>query len=121
MPLTPTHPGEILKEALEERHMSQTEFARRMGVSTKHVNEIINGHTGYSTEFALGMERVLRINARFWMGALAEYETEVLRAKLASEGREARGGPPPEDNDEKDSGAGADGAGADGSGSSGGG
>ena len=34
-------PGEILIEALEERAMSQSELARRMGRPTKTINEIV--------------------------------------------------------------------------------
>src|SRR2546430_747621 len=36
-------PGAILQEALQDRDMSQSEIARRMGRPIKTINEIING------------------------------------------------------------------------------
>lgn len=36
-------PGDTLAELLEERSMTQTELAERLGVSLKHVNRIIKG------------------------------------------------------------------------------
>lgn len=34
----------LIGEALAEDEMSQAEFARRAGVSTKHVNQVLRGH-----------------------------------------------------------------------------
>lgn len=77
------HPGEVLRETLAERHMSQAEFAQRMGLSKKHVNLIVNGKSGYSPKVALGMEHVLGISARFWLTLQANYETDLLRGRKA--------------------------------------
>jgi addiction module HigA family antidote len=75
------HPGEILKEALVERHMTQAEFAQRMDLSQKQVSFIVNGKAGYSADIALRMERVLGISAVFWLNALANHKTEAARMK----------------------------------------
>ena len=40
------HPGETLKEVLEEKQMSQEELAIRTGFSPKHVSEDVNGKKG---------------------------------------------------------------------------
>lgn len=82
--LIDVHPGELLEEALAERSMSQTEFARRMGLTPKHVNRIIRGHAGYSATVALGMDRVLGISARFWLMAQANHELALARRPVAS-------------------------------------
>lgn len=74
------HPGATLRRELDQRGMSHAEFGRRVGVSAKHVSEIINGKTGYSPEFALAMERVLGSpKAEYWMKALAEFQVSLLR------------------------------------------
>lgn len=36
--------GEMIGAALDEDGISQAEFCRRIGVSTKHLNEVIKGH-----------------------------------------------------------------------------
>ena len=38
----PTHPGDVVKEELEERGISQKEFASRTGISYTMLNEILN-------------------------------------------------------------------------------
>lgn len=75
------HPGETLGEALDERGMSQAEFARRTGLSAKHVNLIIKGKAGYSAEVAIRMERVLGISAEFWMNLQANHELDLARGR----------------------------------------
>ena len=42
-PSTPIHPGEILKDELQARGMSQRKFASIIGVSYSVLNEVING------------------------------------------------------------------------------
>lgn len=78
------HPGEVLVETLRERGMSQSEFARRLGVSTKHVNEICKGRSTYSPELAVKMERVLSSpSATFWIRLLADYRLAKARGNGA--------------------------------------
>jgi HTH-type transcriptional regulator/antitoxin HigA len=79
--MTPVHPGEILAETLAERRMSQTEFARRTGLTPKHINRIIRGKAGYSADVALRFERVLGVSANLWLGLWANYQTDLLRAR----------------------------------------
>lgn len=59
-------PGETLQEILEERGMSQTELAQRIGKPEKTINGIINGRTAITSEIALQFERVLGVSASFW-------------------------------------------------------
>lgn len=67
-------PGETLAEVLESRDMSQAELARRAGVSAKHINLILKGSAGISSETALKLEHVLQIPARIWNALEANYQ-----------------------------------------------
>ncbi len=49
----------LLLERLNEKGMSQAEFAKRMGVSRQYVNKLIKGHTKMSLEFALNAANIL--------------------------------------------------------------
>ncbi len=49
--LTP-HPGEFLREMLEELGISQTTFHERTGMSMQRISEIVNGKRGISPETA---------------------------------------------------------------------
>lgn len=57
--------GDYLKDYLEARNISQSEFATRMGVSQKHMNEILNGKTGINAEMAGNIERLTGISSSF--------------------------------------------------------
>ena len=41
--LTPVRMAHLLAERLEALDMTQAEFARRSGASTKHINQVLNG------------------------------------------------------------------------------
>ena len=59
----PTHPGEILKEELEARGISQRKFAENIGMGYSVLNEILNGHRPVTTTSALIFEAALNIPA----------------------------------------------------------
>lgn len=59
----PTHPGDVLKEELECRKISQKKFSEVLGVSYTMLNEILNGKRPITSDFALMVEAALDINA----------------------------------------------------------
>lgn len=72
-------PGDTLGDLLEERSMTQTELAERLGVSLKHVNRVIKGAASISGELALGLEKVFGAPAAFWMTREAHYRADKAR------------------------------------------
>ena len=72
------HPGETLKEVLEERNMSQQELALRTGVSPKHISTVLNGEKNISANFANKLEYALNIDAEFWMNLQNHYDKELF-------------------------------------------
>jgi HTH-type transcriptional regulator/antitoxin HigA len=75
-------PGAVIQHNLLSLGMTQAEFARRMGLSVKHVNRMIRGRAGFSPEVALGMEYVLGIKAEEWMRMQADYRLAKVREKF---------------------------------------
>ena len=57
--------GLYLKDYLEESHISQSEFANRLGITQKHMNEILNGKANITLEMAANIERLTGISASF--------------------------------------------------------
>ena len=57
--------GNYLKDYLEARDISQSEFATRLGISQKHMNEILNGKTRITMEMAGNIERLTDISSSF--------------------------------------------------------
>lgn len=79
------HPGETIKEVLEEKQMNQEELAIRTGFSPKHVSEVVNGKKGISPSFAKSLEYVFGMPASFWINLQGIYDQEILEYKEQEE------------------------------------
>ena len=53
------HPGEMIKDEIMARGITQKELARQMGVSYTVFNEILNGKRPVTTEYAMLLEAAL--------------------------------------------------------------
>ncbi|MFJ9604698.1 helix-turn-helix domain-containing protein [Streptomyces althioticus] len=72
-------PGETLKEQLEALGIPQADLARRTGLSTKHINQIVQGTAVLTPETALLLERATGIPASLWNQLEATWRTHVSR------------------------------------------
>ena len=71
----PTHPGEMLfEEFVKPLMITQTELARRLGVSYPRLNEIIKGRRSVTPDTALRLSRVLGMSADFWLGLQQDWD-----------------------------------------------
>ncbi len=61
------HPGEILREELQERGISQKDFAGQIGVHATHLNEFIKGKRDLNENLAMKLEKHLGIPYKVWM------------------------------------------------------
>ena len=93
-PSTAVIPGETLLEVLESKNMKQAELAARIGMSQKHINEIVNGKTSITSETAIQLEKALGIPARFWATLESDYQEILARHAeekyLIAEAKEAK-------------------------------
>lgn len=75
-----TPPGATIKDQLNDRGMSQKEFAARMDMSEKHISKLINGDVQLTPETAVRLEMVLGIPAKFWNNLEAIYREKIVKA-----------------------------------------
>ena len=75
------HPGQILFSFLFPYGISQNSLARRLGVSPRRINEIIQGKRRITAETALGLGEALGPSEYFWMGLQADYDLEMARER----------------------------------------
>lgn len=73
-PFLPTHPGEVLKDELEHRGISQRGLARQIGISYSVLNEVLNGKRSLNTELALMMEAALGVDAAPLLAMQNDYD-----------------------------------------------
>jgi HTH-type transcriptional regulator/antitoxin HigA len=76
-----TPPGATIKEQLNDRGMSQKEFAARLDMSEKHISKLINGDVQLTPEVAVRLEMVLGVPARFWSNLEAIYREKLIKAE----------------------------------------
>lgn len=57
----------LLEEFLKPLALSQVELAERLGVSYPRVNELIHGKRDMTPDTALRLERLLGVEAQFWL------------------------------------------------------
>jgi antitoxin HigA-1 len=75
LPKNPTSPGEmLLEEFLKPMGVSQSAFAKHIGVSFKRINEIVNGRRAITPETAWLFARALGNSPQFWMNLQVTYD-----------------------------------------------
>ncbi len=72
-PFRPSHPGELLKEELEFRGISQRGLAKKLGISYSALNEVLNCKRALGTELAMIMEAALGVEAAPLLAMQNEY------------------------------------------------
>ncbi|HEY3451057.1 MAG TPA: HigA family addiction module antitoxin [Myxococcales bacterium] len=64
----PTTPGEILREDfLVPSGLTQSELAKRLGMSLQRLNGILRGHRAVTAETALLLSREFKTSPQLWM------------------------------------------------------
>lgn len=76
-----TPPGATIREQLNDRGMSQKEFAARMDMSEKHISKLINGEVQLTSDVAFRLEMVLGVPAKFWSSLEAIYREKIIKAE----------------------------------------
>ncbi len=73
---TPTHPGEVLKDEIEYRKISQRKLAEQMGISYKALNDLLNGRRTLTIATAMMFEAALNIPADSLMRLQLKYNMQ---------------------------------------------
>ena len=76
-----THPGDVLKEELEARGISQKKFSELLSVPYTQLNEILNGKRPVTTDFALMVEAALGTNPELLINMQTRYNMSVALQK----------------------------------------
>ncbi len=68
--ITPTHPGEMLREDfMPDYNLTTTGLAQKLGVSRQTVNELLLERRAVSPAMALKLSRLFGNTAEFWLNA----------------------------------------------------
>lgn len=89
-PQSVPHPGETLKEKLEEMNLGPKELALSTGKPEKNIIAIIEGDSSITPDVAVQFENVTRIPANFWMNLQRNYDEFITRQKRQTVIQEAK-------------------------------
>ena len=76
-PFVATHPGELIKDELKERGMTQKQLATEAGIKPSVLSETINGKRSISLSVAVALEKALGISADIWMNMQTQYDLDI--------------------------------------------
>ena len=78
-PFVATYPGEMIKDELRERKLTQKQLALETGIKPSVLSETINGKRPVSKNVALALEQALGIPADIWMNLQTQYDLDSVR------------------------------------------
>ena len=78
----PIHPGEHLKDELNELGLSASELARQLKVPTNRITGIIAGERSISAETAILLGHWFGTSAQFWMNLQTIYDLRLAERAI---------------------------------------
>lgn len=79
------HPGEILlEEFLKPLEMTQAAAARKLGMSTVRLNELVRGKRGVTADTAIRLAQLFKTTPQFWMHMQANFDLKAAMARRRS-------------------------------------
>lgn len=80
--LPPIHPGEFLREILEELDVSQAQFARTIDVAPMRISHILKGARPVTAELALLFGRALKQSPQYWLNLQATFDLKMAERSI---------------------------------------
>ena len=76
------HPGEFLREALDELAITQAAFAQAIGVSAMRVSHVLKGDRPVTAELALRVGRALGQTPQYWLNLQTTYDLKMAQIEM---------------------------------------
>ena len=87
IPYIATHPGDILMDEIASYNISQSDFAKIIGFNKSQLNEIIKGKRNINAELAILLEKILEIDADYWLEIQKNYDLDKARISTKNKDR----------------------------------
>jgi addiction module HigA family antidote len=71
------HPGEILKDELDELGVTPTELARQIAVPANRMTQIVQGKRAITGDTALRLGHWFEMQPQFWLNLQSAYDLRV--------------------------------------------
>jgi addiction module HigA family antidote len=77
----PNHPGDLIRDCLDELKISVTEGAKALGVTRPTLSRVLNGKASVSPQMAVRLEKALGSSAGFWLRLQLNYDLAQIQAR----------------------------------------
>ena len=76
------HPGEFLRETLEDMGLTQVALADAIGVSPMRISHLLRGDRPVTAELALRLGRALGQTPQYWLNLQTTYDLKVTQLEM---------------------------------------
>lgn len=79
--MPPIHPGEFLREILEDLALTQAALADAIGISPMRVSHVLRGDRPITAELALRLGRAFGQTPQYWLNLQTSYDLKVAQTE----------------------------------------
>ena len=83
--MMPVHPGEVLREELDDLGLSANALAKAVDVPVNRITGILNGERGVSADTALRLGRYFNTTAQFWMNLQQTWQVRIAEMNMGQD------------------------------------
>ena len=80
--LPPIHPGDLLRDELQEIGVSLNELARALRVPMNRISAIVNGNRAITVDTAMRLARYFGTSPQLWLNLQSAYDLEVAERRI---------------------------------------
>lgn len=80
--MRPVHPGEILRDELEELDLSASALAKALGIPVNRITAILNSQRDVTADTALRLARYFGTTPQIWLNLQKSYELRKAEIKV---------------------------------------
>jgi HTH-type transcriptional regulator/antitoxin HigA len=77
------HPGDLLREEVRQRGLRQVDIARDLGISEKHLSQVLNARVLPSVEHVIALSDYLEISPRLVWNVQSRYILDTALGERA--------------------------------------
>ena len=74
MPGDVFHPSETIVEEMQAQNLKQVDLVKATGYNKSHISLLLKGERGITIQIAVALEKILGIDAAFWIRLQKNYE-----------------------------------------------
>ena len=79
------HPGEVLAMELDTRSLKKIDFATNLNIKPSQLSELLHQKRHINAQMAIKLEKLLGIDADFWLRIQMAYDLAIAKREVASE------------------------------------